>query len=145
MSGETCKTEENADGRELIEHSTRGLMSDEVNIVYNMYNLLYEDLSKMSRPEIKFSRSGYVEVTHQNDPRVMRSFARHLVEYLQSRSLNYRRITCQCEKCLRTYAFVYPQDPTHTIHLGDVFFRTADGPRGKDTKVGTLVHELTHF
>ncbi len=99
----------------------------------------------MSRPETKFSRSGYVEVTHQNDPRVMRSFAKHLREFLERNTLRWKRIKCSCNECKTTFAFVYADDPEHTIHLGDLFFKAHEGPRGEDSRVGVLVHELTHF
>jgi len=47
---------------------------------------------------------------------------------------------CTFDECSEgVYAFVYPTDRTHTIHLCDVFWEiTKDQP-------GTLVHEMSHF
>jgi len=43
----------------------------------------------------------------------------------------------------KVYAYVYPQKPYH-IWVGDEFFTAArNGP--KDTTVGTLIHEATHW
>ncbi len=42
----------------------------------------------------------------------------------------------------KVYAYVYPNDDTK-IYLGDSF---ADAPAtGKDSKAGTLIHEISHF
>jgi hypothetical protein len=44
------------------------------------------------------------------------------------------------------YAYVYPPDKTHTVYLGPKFFKTNDEiPLSKDSKIGTLIHELSHF
>ena len=45
-----------------------------------------------------------------------------------------------------TYAYVYPSDKTHIVYLCPVFFETNDEkPLSKDSKIGTLIHELSHF
>lgn len=41
------------------------------------------------------------------------------------------------------FAYVYPNDKTHTIYLDDAFCRAAD--TGKDSRAGTLCHEMSHF
>ena len=44
------------------------------------------------------------------------------------------------------YAYVYPSDKSHTVYLGPKFFKTNDEiPLSKDSKIGTLIHELSHF
>jgi uncharacterized Zn-binding protein involved in type VI secretion len=55
---------------------------------------------------------------------------------------NFVRISND-KKRRKSYALVIYDDPMHTIYLGDLFwkFKTA----GKDTKVGTLLHEVAHF
>jgi hypothetical protein len=41
------------------------------------------------------------------------------------------------------YAYVTPNDDTHTIYLGDPFW---DAPEvGRDSKAGVLTHEMSHF
>jgi len=42
-----------------------------------------------------------------------------------------------------TYAYVYPNDSTHQIYLGDAF-KTAP-LTGEDSQAGTLAHEMSHF
>jgi hypothetical protein len=45
-----------------------------------------------------------------------------------------------------TYAYVYRDDKTHTVYLCPVFFAKNDEkPLSKDSKIGTLIHELSHF
>jgi hypothetical protein len=45
-----------------------------------------------------------------------------------------------------TFAYVDPTDKTHTVYLCPVFFKTNDEkPLSKDSKIGTLIHELSHF
>ena len=43
------------------------------------------------------------------------------------------------------YAYVYPDDLTHTIFLGSAFWTASDIKRSKDSKAGIILHELTHF
>ena len=42
-----------------------------------------------------------------------------------------------------TFAYVYPGDKTHTIYLDKAFDSAPD--TGKDSKAGTLAHEMSHF
>lgn len=42
-----------------------------------------------------------------------------------------------------TYAFVYPNDPTHTMYLCPIYFSSPT--TGTDTQAGTLIHEATHW
>ncbi len=42
-----------------------------------------------------------------------------------------------------TFAYVYPNDPKHTVHLEKQFWKA--GRKGKDSKLGTLAHEVSHF
>ena len=47
---------------------------------------------------------------------------------------------------IHTWAYVYPSDKTHTVYLCPMFFKTNDEkPLSKDSKIGTLIHELSHF
>ncbi len=41
------------------------------------------------------------------------------------------------------FAYVHPGDQRHTIFLGDMFKKAAS--IGKDSKAGTLAHEMSHF
>lgn len=41
------------------------------------------------------------------------------------------------------YAYVYPNDKTHTVYLGNPFHAAPD--TGTNSKAGTLVHEVSHF
>jgi len=45
----------------------------------------------------------------------------------------------------KTYAYVYPDDPTFTIHLCSLFFSTTTDLCKYDSTGGTLIHELSHF
>jgi peptidyl-Lys metalloendopeptidase len=42
-----------------------------------------------------------------------------------------------------TFAFVYPNDTKHLVHL-DQAFQSAPAT-GQDSKAGTLVHDMSHF
>jgi hypothetical protein len=42
-----------------------------------------------------------------------------------------------------TFAYVYPNDKTHTVYLDKAFDGAPD--TGKDSKAGTLAHEMSHF
>lgn len=42
-----------------------------------------------------------------------------------------------------TFAYVYPNDKSHTIYLDQAFDKAPD--TGKDSKAGTLSHEMSHF
>jgi hypothetical protein len=45
-----------------------------------------------------------------------------------------------------TYAYVCPNDETHVVKLCPMFFKTNDKtPLSQDSKIGTLIHELSHF
>ena len=46
------------------------------------------------------------------------------------------------EPCL---AYMYADDEKHTIYLGEDFWTASDVPRSKDSKAGTIFHELTKF
>jgi len=50
----------------------------------------------------------------------------------------------ECDDMANVYAYVYPNDPTHTIYLCSVFWGI-NIIGGWDTQSGTLAHELTHF
>jgi len=53
---------------------------------------------------------------------------------------------CTQQGCGRnTFAFVYPNDKTHTIHLCSIFFSTNQNQCQYDSTGGTLVHEMSHF
>lgn len=41
------------------------------------------------------------------------------------------------------FAYVYPNDKTHTVYLGDSFEPAPE--TGSDSKAGTLIHEVSHF
>ena len=41
------------------------------------------------------------------------------------------------------FAYVWGNDPEHRIFLGGAFHRAVD--TGKDSRVGTLLHEMSHF
>jgi Lysine-specific metallo-endopeptidase len=43
-----------------------------------------------------------------------------------------------------TYAYVYPNDPSRTVYLCDLFWKALDR-MGVDCKMGTLIHEVSHF
>lgn len=45
----------------------------------------------------------------------------------------------------KTYALVDRNDTSHTIYLGPAFWRASNKTRAKDSKAGTILHELTHF
>jgi len=60
---------------------------------------------------------------------------------LASRQFN---IDCSCNQP-GTYAFVYPNDPTHTIHLCPVFWDASPDPYTYNSQPGTLTHEMSHF
>ena len=49
---------------------------------------------------------------------------------------------CTCTDA-GTYAFVYPDDATHTITLCGAFWSAP--AQGTDSKAGTLIHEASHF
>eukprot|EP01094_Clydonella_sp_ATCC50884_P008654 TRINITY_DN18229_c0_g1_i1.p2 TRINITY_DN18229_c0_g1~~TRINITY_DN18229_c0_g1_i1.p2 ORF type:complete len:325 (+),score=137.51 TRINITY_DN18229_c0_g1_i1:24-998(+) len=50
------------------------------------------------------------------------------------------RYYCNADECqIGVYAYVYPTDPTSTVHLCNTFFRIAD------EQVNTIVHETSHF
>lgn len=53
-------------------------------------------------------------------------------------------IDCGCKQP-GTYAYVYPSDPTHTIHLCPVFWDASDDPYHYNSQPGTLTHEMSHF
>jgi len=60
------------------------------------------------------------------------------------------RVTCtsKAELADNTYAYVYPSDVTHTIHLEGAFWRAPPGNvlnSKVDTQAGTLIHEMMHF
>lgn len=60
---------------------------------------------------------------------------------LNSKSFN---IDCTCKQP-GTYAFVYPNDPTHTIHLCPVFWDATSNKYSYNSQPGTLTHEMSHF
>lgn len=41
------------------------------------------------------------------------------------------------------FAYVYPDDPKHTIYLGPAFWKSPS--TGTDSQAGTLAHEMSHF
>jgi hypothetical protein len=44
------------------------------------------------------------------------------------------------------YAYVYPTDKAHTVYLCPYFFAKNDEkPLSQDSKIGTLIHEVSHF
>jgi len=43
------------------------------------------------------------------------------------------------------YAYVQPNDPTHTVYLGGKFNDSNTPDTGTDSRAGTLAHELSHF
>jgi len=49
-----------------------------------------------------------------------------------------------CDDMAGVYAYVYPNDATHTIYLCSVFWGI-NKIGGFDTQSGTLLHELSHF
>ena len=53
-------------------------------------------------------------------------------------------IDCSCNQP-GTYAFVYPSDPTSTIHLCPVFWQATADPYDWNSQPGTLTHEGSHF
>ena len=54
-------------------------------------------------------------------------------------------INCGCNQA-GTYAYVYPTDPTKTIHLCPVFWDASTKSTGVyNTQPGTLTHEMSHF
>jgi peptidyl-Lys metalloendopeptidase len=59
-------------------------------------------------------------------------------------STNGFNIDCTCKQP-GTYAFVYPSDPTHTIHLCPVFWQASSNPYTYNSQPGTLTHEMSHF
>jgi len=54
---------------------------------------------------------------------------------------------CSYSGCHSDYfAFTYPTDSTHRLHLCQVFWTSPVGGGGvTETQAGTIVHELTHF
>lgn len=60
---------------------------------------------------------------------------------LNSKQFN---IDCTCNQP-GTYAFVYPTDPTHTIHLCPVFWSASSNKYSYNSQPGTLTHEMSHF
>lgn len=48
---------------------------------------------------------------------------------------------CSCRK--NYYAYVYPNDASHTVYLCNVFWSAP--LTGTDSKAGTLIHETSHF
>lgn len=48
-------------------------------------------------------------------------------------------------KIENTWAYVIPNDTTHTVYLGGLFDDPATPDTGQDSRAGTLVHELSHF
>jgi len=57
------------------------------------------------------------------------------------------RADCSKKACggKNVYAYVYPNDPTFTIHLCSVFFSTTTALCAFDSTGGTLIHEMSHF
>jgi len=49
-----------------------------------------------------------------------------------------------CDDMAGVFAYVYPNDLSHTIYCCSVFW-TVPVEGGYDTKAGTLIHELSHF
>jgi peptidyl-Lys metalloendopeptidase len=49
-----------------------------------------------------------------------------------------------CDDQSGVYAYVYPNDQSHTIYVCEAFWY-APMVGGYDTKAGTLIHELSHF
>ncbi|WP_175561550.1 M35 family metallo-endopeptidase [Vibrio aerogenes] len=65
--------------------------------------------------------------------------------HLLSDALNYKHLTIDCfckEKLLRTYAYVYRNQPYH-IHLCQAFWSAP--LTGHDSRSGTMIHEMSHF
>jgi len=62
----------------------------------------------------------------------------------QRLSTNGFDIDCGCNQP-GTYAYVYPTDPTHTIHLCPVFWDASPDPYHYNSQPGTLTHEMSHF
>lgn len=61
------------------------------------------------------------------------------------RTLPSSRPNCNCDipNPGQVYAYVYPNDRSHNIYLCGAFWPQAD--TGRNTKGGTMVHEVTHF
>ena len=57
-------------------------------------------------------------------------------------ALNNENITFNCACPSPAYAYVYPNDP-YEIHVCRAFWKAPD--LGRDSKAGTLVHEVSHF
>ena len=53
-------------------------------------------------------------------------------------------ISCKCNNP-GVYAYVYPDDPTHTIYLCPVFWQSTPNPYNWNSQPGTLTHESSHF
>lgn len=59
--------------------------------------------------------------------------------------VRFKVITCTCESCRQLYAYVQWKNWNHPVVLGPCFWTASDNPYAKDSKVGTLFHELTHL
>lgn len=53
-------------------------------------------------------------------------------------------IDCGCTD-RGVYAYVYPTDPTYTIHLCGAFWTASTNKYSYDSQPGTLSHEMSHF
>lgn len=79
-------------------------------------------------------------VTNSNWNKVDNDFTNIHAQFV---SLEFN-INCQCKDPF-TYAYVYPTDPTHTIHLCGAFWNAPASPYQYDSQPGTLTHEMSHF
>ena len=69
----------------------------------------------------------------------VRTHFTNILDLLANRAIIF---DCTCSDS-GTYAFVYPDDPTHTITLCGAFWSAP--AKGTDSKAGTLIHEASHF
>jgi len=64
----------------------------------------------------------------------------HFTTIYSAFAANQATFDCSCKK--RYYAYVYPNQP-YKIYVCNVFWTAPD--LGRDSKAGTLVHEMSHF
>jgi len=66
--------------------------------------------------------------------------AEEVIRYINSNTV----VGYECHDLAGVYAYVYPNDNTHTIYVCSAFW-PARPIGGYDTQSGTLLHELSHF
>jgi len=74
-------------------------------------------------------------------------FANITLFFGKERTLLDTGIQVDCSTCNKTgtYAYVYPDDTTHTVYLCSVFWTANTSECAVDSQAGTFIHEMSHF